>query len=81
MSSKEQRGILGSLFVPVESAWPVPHTWPVPHSLFRLIAYWVHRAMFRRRHGPAATHCRPAGSADRGQLPQAKILYYPCSFS
>ncbi len=24
MSSKEQRGILGSLFVPVESAWPVP---------------------------------------------------------
>jgi len=24
-------------------------------SLFRLIAYWVHRAMFRRRHGPAAT--------------------------
>ncbi|MGC1723499.1 MAG: hypothetical protein WA746_31350 [Isosphaeraceae bacterium] len=24
MSSKEQRGILGSLFVPVKSAWPVP---------------------------------------------------------
>ncbi len=24
MSSKDQRGILGSLFVPVESAWPVP---------------------------------------------------------
>ena len=23
-SSREQRGILGSLFIPVESAWPVP---------------------------------------------------------